>query len=238
MLANVRRLLQRSRAFSDPVRNPDCAEFEVDLFELSRFVAERCLPTIGIHPYPLNEQLLAASAACRLRPGIVFDWGTNRGSSARLMWECGKAFHLGYEVHTIDLPPDVTHIEHPGDNFGTLVRGLPGVHLHRGDGVTVSLELWQKAGCPARPLFFVDGDHAYDSVTRELRQIFSASADASALVHDTFFQSPDSGYNVGPACAVQDVVAAHLNRFSVIATTTGLPGLTLVASVNAFHAIK
>ena len=49
-------------------------------------------------------------------------------------------------------------------------RGLEGVHLHRGNGVEVALEQWQKLGCPKRPLFFVDGDHAYESVRDELNR--------------------------------------------------------------------
>ena len=66
-----------------------------------------------------------------------------------------------------------------------------------------ALEQWQKLGRPKRPLFFVDGDHAYESVREELTQIFSTVPDASALAHDTFFQSAESNYNVGPARAWQ-----------------------------------
>ena len=230
MIGAVRRLLGRSPGFADPVRNPGASEFEVDLWELSRFVAERCLPVIGVHPYPLNEQLLAAAAACRLRPSVAFDWGTNRGASARLLWECAKAFRLDYEVHTIDLPPDETHVEHPGKAYAKLLRGVAGVHLHRGNGVTVALAQWEKLGRPPRPLFFVDGDHAYQSVATELRRVFAVITDASALVHDTFFQPEDADYNVGPALAVRDVVAEQAGRFDVIASNLGLPGMTLMAS--------
>jgi hypothetical protein len=80
--------------------------------------------------------------------------------------------------------------------------GLAGVHRHRGDGVTIALERWNLLGRAARPLFFVDGDHACASVLRELSAIFDAIGDASTLVHDTFFQPAESGYNVGPARAI------------------------------------
>ena len=233
MIGRLRRLLAPVQSFTDPVRNPEASEFEVDLWELSRFVVERCLPTIGVHPYPLNEQLLAAAAACRLRPGVVFDWGTHRGASARMLWECAKAFRLGYDIHTIDLPPDVAHVEHPGQAYAVLLRGLAEVHLHRGDGVTIALTQWEKLAQPPRPLFFIDGDHAYESVATELRRVFDAIADASALVHDTFFQSADAGYNVGPALAVRDVVAEQPGRFKVMTSGLGLPGMTLIASTAA-----
>ena len=81
MLEMVRRLFGRTGGFADPVRNLRASEFEVDLWELSRFVLERCVPVIAVHPYPLNEQILAAAAACRLRPGVIFDWGTHHGHS-------------------------------------------------------------------------------------------------------------------------------------------------------------
>jgi cephalosporin hydroxylase len=211
------------------VRNAGAEVFEVDLWILSQFLIDHLLPVLGIHPYPLNEQLLMAAAACRLRPAVVFDWGTHVGASARLFHECRKAFELPYEVHSIDLPSDAAHIEHPGQEHARLVRRITGVHLHRGDGVTVALELWQRLGRPERPLFFVDGDHDYASVLRELTLILATVPDPSVLVHDTFFQSEDAGYNVGPARAIAAVVAAEPARFAMIGSGLGLPGLTLLA---------
>jgi cephalosporin hydroxylase len=217
-------------SWSDPVRNPGASEFEVDLWTLSDFLLEKVVPVVGIRPYPLNELLLMTAAACRLKPSLVFDWGTHIGVSARVFYECERAFKLGYEIHSVDLPPGASHVEHPGQEHGRLVRGLPNVHLHRGDGVIVALEQWQKLGRPGRPLFFVDGDHAYESVRGELKDIFSTIPDASALVHDTFYQSADSGYNVGPARAIEEIVANFPSRFSVINSGLGLPGMTLLAT--------
>ena len=222
---------QAPEAWPGPVRNANASEFEVDLWILSRFLLEKIVPVVGTHPYPLNELLLMTAAACRLKPSVVFDWGTHIGASARIFHECDKAFKLGFEIHSIDLPPDASHVEHPGQEHGRLVRGLDNVHLHRGNGVEVALKQWQKLGCPKRPLFFVDGDHGYESVRDELNQIFSAVPDASALAHDTFFQSAESNYNVGPAHALDEVIEKFPSRFRVVRSGLGLPGMTLLAAM-------
>jgi hypothetical protein len=218
-------------SWPDPTRNPTASEFEVDLWTLSRFLLERVVPIVGTHPYPLNELLLMSGAACWLKPSVVFDWGTHIGASARIFYECSETFRLDYEIHSIDLPLDATHVEHPGEEHGRLVRGLAEVHLHRGNGVEVALEQWQKLGCPKRPLFFVDGDHTYESVRDELNQIFSTVPDASALAHDTFFQSAESNYNVGPARAIDEIVGKSPKRFHVVKSGLGLPGMTLLAGI-------
>ena len=84
---------------------------------------------------------------------------------------------------------------------------------------------------PRRPLFFVDGDHAYESVRDELDEIFVTVPDASALAHDTFFQSSESNYNVGPARAIDEIIAKFPSRFRIIKSGLGLPGMTLLAAV-------
>ena len=228
----VRRKNQQSTdaGWLDPVRHPSASEFEVDLWILSRFLLEKIVPVVGTHPYPLNELLLMTAAACRLRPSVVFDWGTHIGASARIFYECSKTFELGYEIHSIDLPADAAHVEHPGEEHGRLVRGLANVHLHRGNGVEVALAQWQQLGRPKRPLFFVDGDHAFESVRDELDRIFSTVPDASVLAHDTFFQSAESNYNVGPARAIDEIVAKFPTRFRVVKSGLGLPGMTLLAA--------
>lgn len=224
-----RKTQQPAAGWTDPVRNPTAFEFEVDLWILSRFLLEKVVPAVGTHPYPLNELLLMTAAACRLKPSVVFDWGTHIGASARIFYECDQAFKLGYEIHSVDLPPAASHIEHPGEEHGRLVRGLPRVHLHRGNGVKVALNQWEKLGRPKRPLFFVDGDHAYESVRGELNEIFSTIPDASALAHDTFFQSAESNYNIGPARAIDEIIGIFPSRFRVIQSGLGLPGMTLLA---------
>jgi cephalosporin hydroxylase len=230
-LAPAAKKLPVTTSWPDPVRNLTASEFEVDLWILSRFVLEKIVPVVGAHPYPLNELLLMTGAACRLKPSVVFDWGTHIGISARVFFECENAFKLGYEIHSIDLPPEATHVEHPGQEHGRLVQGLAKIHLHRGNGVEVALKQWQKLGRPKRPLFFVDGDHEYESVRDELDAIFSTVSDASALAHDTFFQSAESKYNVGPARAVDEIVRKFPSRFQVLRSGLGLPGMTLLATI-------
>jgi cephalosporin hydroxylase len=224
------RMQELTGNWPDPVRNVTASEFEVDLRILSRFMLNRIVPVVGTRTYPLNELMLMCAAACRLKPSVVYDWGTHIGASARIFYECERAFKLGYEIHSIDLPPDASHVEHPGRKHGRLVRGLDKVHLHRGDGLKVAIEHWQTVGRPRRPLFFVDGDHAYESVRDELNEIFSTIPDASALAPDTFFQSAESKYNVGPARAIDETVEKFPSRFCVIKSGLGLPGMTLLAT--------
>ena len=59
---------------------------------------------------------------------------------------------------------------------------------------------------------------------------FDNVADASTLVHDTFRQSAQSRYNLGPAEAFDELVRRHPERLQVTRSGLGLPGLTLLAS--------
>lgn len=97
----------------------------------------------------------------------------------------------------------------------------------------VALDQWRKLGGPKRPLFFVDGDHAYESVRDELGEIFSTVSDASAIAHDTFFQSAESNYNVGPARAIKEIAERFPTRFRIMRSGLGLPGMTLLISNDA-----
>jgi hypothetical protein len=109
-----------------------------------------------------------------------------------------------------------------------MVRGLSGVTLHEGDGLDVAVRVWAMAGRPPAPLFFLDGDHALESVRRELDGVTAAVPGAAILLHDAFFQSAGSGYNVGPHQAVQEVVARFPSRWEVLHSGLGLPGMTLL----------
>ena len=215
---------------TDPTPNPSASEFEVNNWVLSDFVLSQLVPVVGVHPYPLNELMLMAAAVCRFRPTHVFEWGTNVGSSARVFYETAKFFKIPLEIHSIDLPGEVGHVEHPGSRRGKLVRGKSGVFLHLGDGIETSLGIYRTLPENSCVLFFVDGDHSYESVKRELEAIVSEVAAPKVLLHDTFYQSPDSGYNVGPHRAVQEVLAAQKEnrRLQTMETRTGLPGMTLV----------
>lgn len=216
----LRTLLSRS---ASPVANASAEAFEVVPTELSRFVLTRLVPIVGVSPFPLNELMLMSAAVVRLRPTHLFDWGTHIGASARVFWETARRYDIAAEIHSIDLPDDASHVEHPGGKRGRLVRGKPGVHLHQGDGLDVSLALCARLR-PERPLFFVDGDHSYESVKRELTGITGHVKSPTILLHDTFWQSAESGYNVGPAKAISE----FRDRFKILELQLGLPGMTLL----------
>lgn len=213
---------------NNPTRNPACTEFEVDNWAISRFVLDKLIPIVGPHPFPLNELMLMVAAVCRLRPSMIFDWGTHVGKSARIFYECTTHYRIDAEIHSTDLPDDIDHVEHPHSERGRLVRGLSRVVLHQGDGAETSLAVWRAAGCKPRPLFLVDGDHSYDSVHRELTMIVREVPDPGVLVHDSFYQSSASGYNVGPHDAMAAALAAVPGRFRSLQSGMGLPGMTLL----------
>jgi hypothetical protein len=174
------------------------------------------------------------AAACRFAPTHIFEWGTHIGTSARVFYETSEFYGLGIDVHSIDLPDDVDHVEHPGHQRGLLVRDTP-VQLHQGDGLDTSLTLLDEIGVSAQALFFVDGDHSYESVRRELEGILASVKRPVVLLHDTFFQSDDSGYNTGPHRAIRDVLDSVGRSYRTLETTTGLPGMTLVFHEKALE---
>jgi cephalosporin hydroxylase len=221
----MRRLVQaiRMQMPDVPVKNAELPMFEVNPHEISRFVLKKLVPVAGISPFPLHELMLMAGTIVRFRPTHVYEWGTNIGVSARVFWETARYYGVPTEIHSIDLPDDVAHVEHPGRRRGQLVRGKKGVTLHQGDGLDTALALCRSAGAP-RPLFFLDGDHSYESVRRELDGIVQHVADPVVLAHDTFRQAPASGYNVGPA----EAVFAFRARFRSVELALGVPGMTLL----------
>ena len=210
--------------------NPDGKEFEVNNIVLSEFVLAKLVSVVGTNPYPLNELMLMAGAVCRFRPTHVFEWGTNVGASARVFFETARQFKIPLEIHSIDLPDHIAHVEHPGSSRGRLVRNKPGVSLHLGDGLETSLSIYRKLPAGTRALFFVDGDHSFKSVRHELDSILKHVQAPIVLLHDTFYQSSDSGYNTGPYQAVKDVLETQVANitFKTIVANTGLPGMTLI----------
>ena len=224
----VRKLVQAVGASQkEPAKNVNCSEFEVDNWIISDFIINKLAPVVGTHPYPLAELNLMVAAVCRLKPQQIFEWGTNIGKSARIFYETGKQFGIPLEIHSIDLPDDLDHEEHPRTKRGYMVRGYAGVTLHQADGLSKAIELYQRHP-QNRTLVFIDGDHSYESVYRELNGVISAMPNAHILLHDTFYQSAQSGYNIGPYKAFSETLAAMPGVFHVMATTTGLPGMTLL----------
>jgi len=208
------------------VPNPEASEFEVNNWKLSGFVLDKLVPLFGVHPFPLNELMLLSGSVCRFEPTHIFEWGTHFGKSARIFYETAKYFDIPTEIHSIDLPEEVERVEHPHSSRGKFVQGKKGVFLHLGDGLDTALKIYKTIPAQSTILFFVDGDHSYQSVQRELAGIIANVPKPKILVHDTFYQSPDSGYNIGPFKAVQEIVAS--GKFTVLETKTGLPGMTLL----------
>lgn len=209
------------------VKNHKSTELEVDKWQISDFVSNVLVPITKNRPFPLDEQMLMTSAVCLTSPDIIFDWGTHIGKSARVFYEITKYFQIDCEIHSIDLPDEEDHVEHPGETRGQLVKNLHNVFLHQGDGVETAIKL-HKQKKAKRALFYVDGDHSYESVYRELNIILKSIKNPTILLHDTFYQSNDSGYNIGPNQAINDVVKKCGKKPKIIATNLGLPGMTLL----------
>ncbi len=214
--------------YEDPVRNVSCSEFEVENWIISDFIISELIPVVGVRPYPIEELCLMTAAICRLRPTHLFEWGTNLGKSARIFYEISRNFNIEMDINSIDLPDDVEHVEHPGEKRGAFVKGIKMVKLHQGDGLDVSLNICRRIPADKRLLFFLDGDHSYETVRHELAEITRVMPEANILLHDTFFQSSDSGYNTGPYRAIQDVLMKFSGRYSLFSTKLGLPGMTLL----------
>jgi len=212
--------------YKDPALNLTSTEFEVNNWIVSEFVLNRLVPVAGIHPFPLDELMLMTSAVCRFKPELIFEWGTNIGKSARIFYEITNMFKIDCEIHSIDLPDDVFHNEHPQKNRGKMVKGIDSVKLHQADGLTRSLEIFNEKKPKGNVLFFVDGDHSYESVKKELEGILKNIPGAKILLHDTFYQSEDSGYNVGPIRAINETVTKE--NYKILSTHNGLPGMTLL----------
>jgi cephalosporin hydroxylase len=222
---------------TSPALNIHCSEFEVNNWIVSEFIVGTVVPIVGVHPFPLNELVLMVSAVCRLQPDHIVEWGTHLGKSARIFYETSKFFGLHIDVHSVDLPNEMVHQEHPGQQRGVLVQGLREVTLHQGDGLTVCLEIHHRIGKPNKTLVFIDGDHNHDSVKRELTGVMTHMPEANILLHDTFFQSAESGYNVGPSQAIAEAMAAAPGRYRTLSTDTGLPGMTLLYQLAQSEAL-
>ncbi len=217
-----------ARSADIPVVNPQFKEFEVNNWDLSGFIIDKLLPIVGYHPYPLNELLLMTGALCRIHPDHLFEWGTHLGKSARIFFETRQRFQLKTVIHSVDLPPDVSHIEHPGKEYAKFLKGIQGVKLYRGDGLEIATKLGKSFDPSAILMFFLDGDHSFESVSRELEILSASFPSASILVHDTFYQDPACGYNIGPYKAIQQLLGRNPSRYRLIETCTGLPGMSLL----------
>jgi cephalosporin hydroxylase len=225
--------LTTKRHYQDPIVNPKSSEPELNKWIISDFVSEVLYPIIKNRPFPLDEQMLMVETVCRFKPKYIFDWGTHIGKSARIFWEIKNAFNIDCEIHSIDLPDEEEHVEHPGQRRGELVLHLKDVNLHQGDGASKSIELYKERAKNNEPaLFYVDGDHSYKSVKRELGIIAKEIDNPIILLHDTFYQDKKSNYNVGPNLAIKEFLKLNKSKFKKIETSLGLPGMTLLYPIT------
>lgn len=219
-------------SFSSPLTNPESTYFEVNNWVLSDFVLDKLIHFAGTRPFPLNELLFMSGTIIRFQPDHLFEWGTHVGKSARIFYETGRTFNIKCTIHTIDLPDEVDHIEHPGRQYAILIRNIPQIQKYRGDGLDESFRIASSLPTNTRFMFFLDGDHSYTSVHRELDAIIQSFPHACVLLHDTFFQTADSGYNIGPYQAIDTALKSNGEKYQVIHTATGLPGMTLLYPRN------
>ena len=146
-----------------------------------------------------------------------------------MFYETCRFLQLDTVIHSVDLPDNEQHVEHPHSHRGKYVKKKTNVFLHQGDGLDTSLKIYNSLGADAKALFYIDGDHGYSSVLRELDAILKAIKKPHILLHDTFYQTPEAGYNIGPYRAIEDVIAKYPQFFlKRIDTNTGLPGMSFL----------
>jgi cephalosporin hydroxylase len=214
-----------SRQFSvaRPKFSPRPALLEVDKWALSSLVLH-VSGIIDTHPYPVDELLLMAAAFEYHRPEVVIDIGTHMGKSARMWWEMASLLGESASIHTFDIC-DPKHPEFPGQTLGRFIKRLP-IRQHIRDGYEGALEIIQSQP-QARYLVFLDGDHSFRAVRRELELAKLLPSGSGILVHDTFFQ-PGSSYNHGPFLAVEEFRKEFTFK-QVIHLQSGLPGMSYLS---------
>ena len=211
-----------------PVKNLRSTEFEVNKWELSDFILKVLIKQVGVNPYQLDELMLMTASVCRCHPTHIFEWGTHIGKSARIFYEICKYFKINSEIHSFDLPDNIDHIEHPHEKRGFLVRNLKEVKLYQEDGLKKGIDIFNSSSTENKQaLFYLDGDHSFDTVCEELSVISNNIVNPIFLLHDTFYQSLDSGYNIGPYSAMSKFLSENKD-YKVISTSLGLPGMSLL----------
>lgn len=205
------------------------SELEADNWKVSAFILRKIVPAVGIHPFPLNELSLMVAAVAWSKPTHIFEWGTHIGKSARIFYETCKFLKIDTAIHSIDLPDNIAHVEHPQHARGKLVKGKKNVTLHQGDGVDTALKIYETLEADAKVLFYLDGDHSHETVYRELTSIMEKVKNPKIILHDTFYQTKESNYNIGPFKAIEDALSKFPGiSFKRIDTNTGLPGMTFL----------
>lgn len=203
-------------------------EFEIDKWEVSDFIVKKVIPVVSYYPYPLDELLLMIGSICKFKPTHIFEWGTHVGKSARIFHETIKYYNIESKIYSFDLPDDVEHVEHPGNNRAIYLKGISSVDLYQKDGVLNSIKIFNESNLEhKKALFYLDGDHSYESVSNELKTLSENIQNPIFLLHDTFYQSSNSNYNIGPYEAIKDFMKCN-KEFKIVKTDLGLPGMSLL----------
>ncbi len=66
----------------------------MDNWYLSKFVVDKIVPAVGVHPFPLNELMLMSGAVVRFKPKLIFEWGTHIGKSALIFYKISQDLGL------------------------------------------------------------------------------------------------------------------------------------------------
>jgi cephalosporin hydroxylase len=169
--------------------------------------------------YPEGELEFMCDTVESLRPDCIFEWGTGSGASGRIFSE---ATHIIDDVFiplvTVELPDELSPLEsqHPRERTGQHLPSRARISALRGDGVTLALTMWATnfEGGYHKPLFFIDGDHSYFAVYREIALIDRMVPNAVIILHDT---------NDGPGLAAEKWVAdQRRHTYKSIVGRTGI----------------
>lgn len=146
---------------------------------------QELIESLMIPGYGFDEVGFIEETLLLLKPDFIGEWGTNRGSSARIFYELTQLHEISCKIHTVELPAVLAQLDpaHSGASTGALLADIP-VTCHQGDGVTEALEQYALSKT-VRPLFFLDGEHLYENVFREIVSVNRYDPDAWMLIHDT-----------------------------------------------------
>lgn len=166
------------------------------------------IEALEIPGYGMDEVSMMEIAVMEIRPEFIGEWGTNRGSSARIFHELCKLHRITTTIATVELPLRLAPLDrdHSGVSSGEMIKGQPIVQL-QGDGVTEALLEWVYRNKPERTLFFLDGDHLKENVFREIVSISRMAPKATMLLHDT---------KDGPGQAARDFVARFPDLYDTV----------------------
>lgn len=230
---NLKKIIRTITGYKDPTASHNGLMFEVNNWTISNFIIDKIIPIVGVHPYPLIELEILVSVVCYFKPDYIYEWGTHEGKSARIFWETINAFKLKTKITTIDLSENAQHVELPTiSQYAKYIRNIEEINKIRGDGLDLSIKLSTKNNNNTTSLFFLDGDHEFNSVLRELETIFQKVKDPCVIVHDTFYQTRQSKYNTGPYDAIQKILGKRKDVKQIICNNLGLPGMSVLVKLK------